>query len=110
MELSKLKERLSLGVPGFGKYLDSDSNLFSSKTYHGVFTACSIFVRDHAVQNVSWVDLAEVLNSAAQSENQDCENAVFTCFIENLATRDHPLVNLLEGSALEYWRRWCEGA
>ena len=110
MDISTLVQRLDSAVPGFASFVESDDNLFSSDTAHGVFAGCSDFVQDRKVSIQSWTALAELLNEAVGGSDEDMDNAACTCFLENLAAKTHPLGPFLRGEALMHWNRWCDPA
>lgn len=96
-------------VPGFRGYAESDDNLFDRDSVHGLFAACSHFVRDLRAPRTVWPAVADLVNRVVGGPDPDLDNAACTCFLEHLARRDHPLDRLLRGEALAYWRRWCDG-
>ena len=98
---------LDRAVPGFKRYTESDENLHSTDSFHGVFSACTSFVWETRVAEESWRSLAQLLNELVRGHNDDgVENAACTCFLENLADRTHPLRPFLRGKALDHWMRW----
>ena len=105
MEQANLITTLDNAAPGFAAYASSEENLFPTDSPHGVFAACSQYVRETPRSPQVWRALAAVLNSAIGA-GDDVDNAACTCFLENLANGDHPLAEHLRGSALEYWREW----
>ena len=104
-----IRRRLEEVAPGFRRYVESEDNLFSTDGAHGVLAACSDFVREHPARDGWWKGLAAFANNAVGGGDQELDEAVCTCFLENLAGRNHPLDQLLRGEALVYWRRWCDG-
>jgi len=96
-------------APGFRRYAESDGNLYDRDSVHGLFAACSHFVRELPPARAVWPAVAELVNRVVGGPDADLDNAACTCFLENLASRDHPLDQLLHGEALAYWRRWCDG-
>ncbi len=93
-------------LPGFREYVQSPENLFDKTSVHGVFAACSHFLRDHEVAEDAWSSLGPILNRIVGGEDERLSNAACTCFLENLAAPDHPLHAHLKGEALTYWKRW----
>ena len=82
-----------------------------SFTYHGLFSELSWYVRDHFGQmdeqkRESLFDLIEL--SISEEDRSDLENAVCTCFLENLASE--PLSPELKGymkdKTREYFEQW----
>jgi hypothetical protein len=109
MNSSVLIAVLDRAAPGFRSYSGSAENLFPQDTVHGVFAACSTFVREHPVTARSWSALATIVNEIVEGEDDDSRSAVCTCFLENLARAEHPLAPFLGSAALEYWRHWEHG-
>lgn len=105
---ASLLSKLDRAAPGFRSHAESDSNLFDRDSVHGLFAACSHFVRDPSAAPV-WSAVADLVNRVVGGSDADLDNAACTCFLEHLASRDHPLDPLLRGEALAYWRRWCDG-
>lgn len=99
---------LDRAVPGFRDYAESDENLFERDSLHGLFAACSHFVCERPVPASVWTAVADLLNRVIGVADGDVNNAACTCFLENLASRDHPLDQLLRGQTLTYWRLWCD--
>ena len=59
----------------------------------------------------SWRSLAGLLNDTVGDSADDLDgliNAACTCFLENLATEEHPLRPLLRGEALADWNELME--
>lgn len=96
-------------APGFRGYAESTDNLFARDSVHGLFAAFSHCVRDRHARDGVWPAVADLLNRVVGGPDPDLDNAACTCFLENLARRDHPLDPLLRGEALAYWRRGCDG-
>lgn len=96
-------------APGFRGYAESTDNLFARDSVHGLFAACSHWVTAGHTPHGVWHAVADLLNRVVGGPDPDLDNAACTCFLENLARRDHPLDPLLRGEALAYWRRWCDG-
>ena len=96
-------------APGFRGYAESDGNLFDRDSVRGLFAAFGHFVRERLPAPPVWPAVAELVNRVVGGPDADLDNAACTCFLENLASRDHPLDQLLRGEALAYWRRWCDG-
>jgi hypothetical protein len=92
-------------LPGSRLYMMAQG-LFDLDTIHGVFAAGSHFVRAHPPTLDGWKRLAVSLNSAVDGSGSRLDEAACTCFLENLATREHPLGSLLAGKALEFWKQW----
>lgn len=109
MDAQTLISQLDATAPGFRIYAESAKNDFPTGSLHGVLAACSHFVREQSVTAGCWQGLAAFANRTVGGGNHDLEEAMCTCFLENLAARDHPLDDLLRGEALAYWRRWCDG-
>jgi hypothetical protein len=105
-----LVEMLDRAVPGFREHAESDAKLFEQDSLHGLFAACSHFVLERPVPASVWPAVAELLNRVVGGADNVLDEAACTCFVENLASRDHSLDHLLRGAALNYWRRWCDGA
>ncbi|MEQ8766513.1 MAG: hypothetical protein RL885_21545 [Planctomycetota bacterium] len=105
MNLDQLVVRLNETVPGFVHYRESDGSLFDGESPHAVFAACSHYVRENVISREVWRSLASLLNEIVGS-GDDIDNAACTCFLENLACDTHPLQELLQGQALEQWRKW----
>lgn len=110
MDAGVLIKRLEEVAPGFRSYAESLDNLFPTDSVHGVLAACSHFVRERPARDPCWTGLPGFANSAVGGGDHELDEAVSTCFLENLASRDHPLDQLLRDEALAYWRRWCGGA
>ena len=106
MSPDALTDCLDGALPGFRRFVESEENLYEQDNVHGVFVACSDFVRERDVSLSSWKQVAEVVNGTVKDSDEELDNAVCTCFLENLAETDHPLRALLRGEALEYWKRW----
>jgi hypothetical protein len=107
MESIALIAELERALPGFGDYYsDPTENLFDSGTLCAVFSACSSFVRERPVAAESWPLVADILNRAAASPDENLAEAACACFLENLADTGHPLRRFLEGKALEFWVDW----
>jgi hypothetical protein len=109
LDVEALVSHLDAIAPGFRVYAESTNNGFATDSVHGVLAACSHFVREQPVTDACWQRLAALANSTVGSGDHDLDEAMCTCFLENLAARDHPLDELLRGEALAYWRRWCDG-
>jgi hypothetical protein len=105
-----LLSMLDQAAPGFRDFAASDDNDLEQDSVHGLFAACSKFVGSRHASPAMWPAVAELLNRVVGGSDPDLDNAACTCFLENLASRDHPLDPLLRGEALAYWRRWCDGA
>ena len=105
----RLTGHLDTAVSGFAEYVASEDNLFSRDSVHGVFAACSDFVREQSLDPGAWDRLADLVNSTVGATEASLTNAACTCFLENLAHLSHPLNSRLQGDALAFWRRWCEG-
>ncbi len=99
-----LTARLDAVLQGFQAYVRSTDNPFDSDSVHGVFAACSHFVREKEVQPEGWKALAEVLNEMIGGQDGELDEAACTCFLENLAQPGHPILVHLRGSALDFWR------
>lgn len=97
---------LDAAAPGFRAWSLSGDNLFDLDSLHGVFAACSHFVRAVPRGSDVWPVLAELVNEAVAGQDAQLAEAVCTCLLENLASPDHPLGSLLRGGALVYWRQW----
>lgn len=108
MDVAWLVSRLDEAVPGFRAWLQSDGALFETDNAHGVFAACSEFVREQPAASNSWPELAQLVNGIVDADDEELADAACTCFLENLAHREHPLSAVLQGGALSYWLRWCE--
>jgi len=106
---ASLLSMLDRAAPGFRGYTESDGNYFERDSVHGLFAAFSHFVRDRCAPPTVWSAVAELVNRVVGGPDADLDNAACTCFLENLASRDHPLDPFLRGEALAYWRRWCDG-
>src|SRR5215470_16272973 len=87
-------------LPGFGSYLDSPDNLFDRDTPFAVFAAASSFVRERPLPVETWPSLASFINSLVVGGDEPLAEAACTCFLENLADRNHPIRPFLEGPAL----------
>jgi hypothetical protein len=109
METHSLISLLDQAVPGFRAYAESDDNLFQRDSAHGVLAACSHFVTDRSIPAGAWRPLADFMNEVVGSSDADLDNAACTCFLENLASPNHPLAPHLRGEALAYWQQWCDG-
>jgi hypothetical protein len=109
MDAKGLIAELDGALPGFRGYVASEENLFGGETVEGVFTACSWFVRRTMVAAESWPALARIVTSAARAPDRSLADAACTCFLENVATPEHPLKGLLQGEALRYWSYWERG-
>lgn len=105
---ASLLAMLDRAAPGFRGYAESDGNLFDRDTVHGVFAACSHYVLDCSAAPL-WSAVADLVNRFVGGPDAGLDNAACTCFLEKLASRDHPLDGLLRGEALAHWRRWCDG-
>jgi hypothetical protein len=110
MPHESLISNLDRTAPGFADYLESDANLFVPKTPAGIFAACSHFVRDRPMDPERWQALAQLLNDAVAGPDAEVAEAASTCFLENLATMNHPLKPFLIGNALRYWEQWESAA
>jgi hypothetical protein len=106
MDVDALIGELDRAAPGFRAYFVSDSNLFDHRGAHAAFAACSQFVRMHPFGFDSWERLAALANRLAGGHDTELDNAVCTCFLENLASPEHPMKPLLHGQALAYWKKW----
>ena len=104
--VDSLMKALDDVAPGFRAYYESDENLYDSGTFHSAFAALSIFVRESNMDAEVWPNLASLLNEVVDGSDSELDNAAATCFIENLASRDHPLKPFLRGEALDYWSLW----
>ena len=105
---ASLLSMLDRAVPGFRVYAESDDNLFDRDSVHGLFAACSHFVRERYAAPTIWPEVADLVNAVVGGPDPDLDNAACTCFLESLASRDHPLDPSLRGHALAYWRRCCD--
>lgn len=109
VKTASLVRRLEQAAPGFLRYVESDGNLFPTDNVHGVFAACSHFVREQPVSRQSWQALAGLMNEIVGAEDEELDNPACTCFLENLANLHHPLGAFLRDGALAYWDHWCGG-
>ncbi|MCK5945023.1 MAG: hypothetical protein KAI24_23750 [Planctomycetes bacterium] len=100
---------LDRAAPGFRRFAESDGNLFDRESIHGLFAACSHFVGERCPSPSVWPAVAQLLNRVVGGPDAGLSDAACTCFLENLASRDHPLGPLLRGEALACWQRWCDG-
>ncbi len=100
---------LERAAPGFRGYAESDGNLFDRDSVHGLFAAWSHFVRNGCAAPTAWPAVADLVNGVVGGPDANLDSAACTCFLEHLASCDHPLDQLLRGEALAYWRRWCDG-
>lgn len=100
--------------PSFQAHWDEDDNLFRDDgvyTVHGVFSLFSWYVRDHfaAMSEAKRVELAQFAESCISDDDTDLvDNAVCTCFLENLA--GEPPANLVRlyllPKSLAYFSDW----
>jgi hypothetical protein len=105
MATAALIDQLDVSLPGFRAYLESGDNFFENNNAHGVFAACSHFVRNYPPTEQSWRAMATLINSIVGSADADLDEAACTCFLENLACIDHPLRSLLNDKAAAYWQQ-----
>ena len=105
---AQLVEALDGALPGFASYRAGPETLFDGQSLCAVFSSCTEYVQEHAVSEPQWNALAVVLNAMAASKDATLSEAACTCFLENLAERDHPLSSRLTGFALTYWRHWSQ--
>ncbi len=110
MPRERLIADLERTLPGFAEYLRSQANLFVAETPAGIFAACSHFVQDRSIEVERWQPLARLLNEAVTGPDEELAEAACSCFLENLATSDHPLKPFLSGDALRYWEHWESAA
>jgi hypothetical protein len=106
MDVSNLIDELDRAAPGFRAYVVSDENDFENHSVHAAFAACSQFVRRRPLGFDSWERLAALANRLAGGDDAELDNAVCTCFLENLASPAHPMKPLLRGPALACWEQW----
>ena len=106
MPRERLISDLDRSVPGFAEFIGSDANPFVADTPAGIFAACSHFVRSRTLDPGGWQRLAHLLNDAVAGPDDEVAEAACTCFLENLATTDHPLKSFLIGEALRVWEQW----
>ncbi len=93
---------------GFNEYVRSDDNLFDQDSIHGVFAALAHFVKENAVSEQQWKAMAALIGEIVGGRDANLDNAACTCFLENLASRDHPLGAFLTGEPLAYWKAWSD--
>jgi hypothetical protein len=106
MDVDSLIDELDRAAPGFRAYVVSDENDFDNHNAHAAFAACSQFVRQRPLGFDSWERLAALANRIAAGDDAELDNAVCTCFLENLASPMHPMKPLLRGQALTCWEQW----
>ena len=106
MEAAFLLEELDHALPGFRQFALSKENYFGTETVHRLFLCATDFVREGSVSTTSWERLAQFINASVGGSDDALDNAVCTCFLENLAERDHPLRALLGERALKFWVCW----
>ena len=114
-------ELISL-CPGFAKVWDSERGIWSADdgtfTVHGVFAAFSNYIRDRLVSRSSarMRRVFAYVESKLTGEDSEVDNAVCTCFLENLMNcvpqliAPQKLVPLLGPKSREFcraWDRWC---
>lgn len=97
--------RLDGCAAGFNRHVVSADNLFARESPHAIFAAFSDYVR-MADTVVAWPEVARYVNGIVDDAGGEFDNAVCSCFLENLAERDHPLERHLTGPARRYWDCW----
>jgi hypothetical protein len=79
-------------------------------THHGLFIEFTAYYREHygAASSVQIAKLAEKINVWFDGPNADLDNAVATCFLENIAgeASARRLKPLLKEKAVEFVRYW----
>ena len=105
MNLPELVIRLDQALPGFANHLASKGCLFPVDSAHGVLAAFAGFTKARAASAIAWSSIADLVNDLVAA-GDDLDEAVCTCLLESLASRDHPLRPLLVGEAADYWDEW----
>lgn len=107
MDIHTLEQELSAVSPGFTAYLWSNENFMSRDTLRGVFAAYSHYLRESPPPAHAWHSIGSLVNLLSESHDQELQEALCTCFLENLASKNHPLEGELREPALGYWRYWA---
>jgi len=111
MSPDELLSRLSDLLPGLNAHWYSADNCFrhddSSSTLHGVFAACSHYVRGNwtELSTSQWAALGSLVSDCMVRAGSDLDNAAATCFLENLAHEpcSSTLAGYLSGEAQNFF-------
>lgn len=113
MTAQQLLQRLIKLFPGFEPYWANPENCFrqddGSFTVCGVFSEFSSFFREHFSEfsTHSLSRFGDFVTECMSGSNADLENAVATCFLENVAGESFSgaFKRFLRGEALKYYEK-----
>lgn len=114
----QLLERLTTIMPGFQEYWNIEGDLFLDKqghfSLHGVLAVFSHFIREHH-QDISDDQLQKTFDFVEECTLYDANswagiaNAVYTCFLENLASEgelSRRIRRFMGSNSLKYFDEW----